>query len=191
MLNINQDRYVYFDENGEITKITNYKEDENASFVKVDYKLVEKIMEGSLPSFNFMVIYDISIREYVIKPKISMNEFTYTVNDRIHEIKKNLIDADLTIIQDIKNACWKFNINDSLRSQLLAQNISINTPLFFSITKKHNPHILYRTIEVKFSEILEQLDFSVPFVYNDENTTTLSVYTIKKMQSYKYEVLND
>lgn len=191
MLNINQDRYVYFDENGEITKITNYKEDENASFVKVDYKLVEKIMEGSLPSFNFMVIYDISIREYVIKPKISMNEFTYTVNDRIHEIKKNLIDADLTIIQDIKNACWKFNINDSLRSQLLAQNISINTPLFFSITKKHNPHILYRTIEVKFSEILEQLDFLVPFVYNDENTTTLSVYTIKKMQSYKYEVLND
>jgi len=191
MLNINQDRYVYFDENGEITKITNYKEDENTSFVKVDYKLVEKIMEGLLPSFNFMVIYDISIREYVVKPKISMTEFTYTVNDRIHEIKKNLIDADLTIIQDIKNACWKFNINDSLRSQLLAQNISINTPLFFSITKKHNPHVLYRTIEVKFSEILEQLDFSVPFVYNDENTTTLSVYTIKKMQSYKYEVLND
>jgi len=191
MLNINQDRYVYFDENGEITKITNYKEDENTSFVKVDYKLVEKIMEGLLPSFNFMVIYDISIREYVVKPKISMTEFTYTVNDRIHEIKKNLIDADLTIIQDIKNACWKFNINDSLRSQLLAQNISINTPLFFSITKKHNPHVLYRTIEVKFSEILEQLDFSVPFIYNDENTTTLSVYTIKKMQSYKYEVLND
>lgn len=191
MLDINRDRFVYFDEIGEITKITNYNEDDTLSFIKVDYKFVEKIMEGTLPSFNFMVIYDIGIREYVIKPKILMNEFTYTVNDRIHEIKKNIIDADLTIIQDMKNACWKFNINDSLRSQLLAQNISINTPLMFSITKKHNPHVLFRTVEVKFSEILEQLDFSVPFMYIDENNTSLSVYTIKKMQSYNHEVLYD
>ena len=191
MLNINQDRYVYFDENGEITKITNYKEDENLSFVKVDYKLVEKIMEGLEPSFNFMVIYDISIRAYVIKPKLLITDFIYNVNDRIHEIKKNLLDADLTVIQDIQNTCWKFDINDSLKSQLLAQNISISTPLMFSITKKHNPHVLYRTIQVKFSDILEKLDYSVPFVYNTEYTSNLSVYTIKKMQSYKYEVLDD
>lgn len=187
ILSLNMDRFVYFDEAGEITTITNYQEDTSLSFVKVDYSLVEKIMEGIEPSFNYMVVYDIGTHEYGLIPKIV--DYANKVNDQIHEIQKITNNADFTITQDIKNSCWKFSINSKLRAQLEAQRISIKTPLFFSITKKHDPHVLYRTLTVMFSDIFEQLDFSVPFVYNNEHNNDLSIYTVKKLQSYKHEVI--
>jgi hypothetical protein len=191
ILTVTAERFVYFDENGEITKITNYREEDSQSFIQVDYSLVDSIMRGVESSFNFMVVYDIIAREYTLKAKILTNDFMFNVNHRIHEITKNSVDADLTVIHDIKNSCWKFRINNSLQEQLLVQRISIATPLFFSITKRSDPNVLYRTLQLKFSDLLEHLDFSIPFVYNSEYTKNLSVYTIKKMQSYNYEVLDE
>lgn len=189
MLTISRDRFVYFDKDGEITQITNYQEDGNDSFIKLDYSKVEKILEGLVSSVEFMVVYDISAREYLLTQKINNN--LYNINNRIHEIKKQIPDPDLIILQDIKNKCWKFKINQTLQSQMLTHKISIATPLFFTVTKKFDPHVLYRTIKIKLSDIIEKLDFSIPFMYNEENTENLSIYTIKQLQTYKHEVLHD
>ena len=45
MITMDRDRFVYFDDTGEITKITNYLEEDEVSFIKVDYTKVEKILE--------------------------------------------------------------------------------------------------------------------------------------------------
>ena len=37
MITMNRDRFVYFDDTGEITKITNYLEEDDESFIKIDY----------------------------------------------------------------------------------------------------------------------------------------------------------
>ena len=190
MLTITRDRFVYFDKDGEITKITNYEEDDNSSFIKLDYSKVENILEGSVSSVDFSIIYDILTREYVLTQKANKNDFIYDINNRIHEIKQDITDPDFTVIQDLQNKCWKFKINETLRDHLEKYNLSISTPLFFSITRKYDPHILYRTISIKFSNILEKLDFSIPFVYTNENTENLSIYTIKQLQTYKHEVLH-
>lgn len=190
MLTITRDRFVYFDKDGEITKITNYEEDDNSSFIKLDYSKVENILEGSVSSVDFSIIYDILTREYVLTQKANKNDFIYDINNRIHEIKQDITDPDFTVIQDLQNKCWKFKINETLRDHLEKNNLSISTPLFFSITRKYDPHILYRTISIKFSNILEKLDFSIPFVYTNENTENLSIYTIKQLQTYKHEVLH-
>jgi hypothetical protein len=189
MLTISRDRFVYFDKDGEITQITNYQEDVDTSFIKLDYSKVEKILEGSISSVEFIVIYDILTREYLLKQKTNNN--IYDIKNRIHEIKTQTIDPDLIILQDIKNKCWKFKINQTLLDHLLTNKMSMATPLFFTVTKKYDPHSLYRTIKIKLSDIIEKLDFSIPFIYNEENTENLSIYTIKQLQTYKHEVLHD
>jgi len=191
MITMNRDRFVYFDEAGEITKITNYLEEDNLSFIKVDYSKVEKILEGKVSSFDFLVIYDVLSRQYIIKPKVTNNEIMSNVNDRIYEIKQNIDDPDFTIIQDTVSKCWKFKINEEILENFIVNNVLIKTQLLFSITKKHNPNILYRMITIKFSDVLENLDFSVPFIYNEENTQNFSIYTIRQMQSYNHEVLDE
>ena len=191
MITMDRDRFVYFDDTGEITKITNYLEEDNSSFIKVDYAKVEKILEGSVSSFDFVVIYDTLTRDYTIKPRINNNEILNEVSDRIHEIKKNISDPDFTIIQDIATKSWKFKINQEILDNFIINNVLVTTSLMFSITQKNNPNILYRMITIKFSDILENLDFSIPFVYNEENTHNFSIYTIRQMQSYNHEVFNE
>lgn len=191
MITMNRDRFVYFDDAGEIIKITNYLEDDEASFIKIDYSKVEKILEGAVSSFDFVVVYDVMSRDYVIKSKVTNNEVIHNVSDRIYEIKKDVTDADFTIIQDRITKCWKFKINKEILDNFVINNVLITTPLMFSVTKKSNPNILYRMITIKFSDILDTIDFSIPFMYNEENTDTLSIYTIRQMQSYNYEVLDE
>lgn len=191
MITMDRTRFVYFDETGELTKITNYLEDGASSFIKVDYKKVEDILQGTISSFEFIVTYDPSTRDYDIRSKIINNEIINDVNNRIYEIKKNVSDPDITIIQDTTTKCWKFKINQEILNNIVSNNMLISTPLIFSITKKHNPNILYRTFTVNFSDILEDIDFSIPFVYTEEETRNFSIYTVKKMQSYNYEVLDE
>ena len=92
----------------------------------------------------------------------------------------------------MKERKWKFKFNALLKDQLILQQISINTPMIISITKSGNPHILYRMLKVSFDEILyDNLDFSIDFQYDIEMSADLSIYTIKKLNSYKHEVIDD
>jgi 6-pyruvoyl-tetrahydropterin synthase len=188
---MNRDRFVYFDDTGEIIKITNYLEEDETSFIKIDYSKVEKILQGTVSSFDYVVLYDVMTRDYVIKPKVTNNEIIHNVSDRIYEIPKNVNDPDFTIIQDKINKCWKFKINKEILDNFTGNTVLITVPLMFSITKKGNPNTLYRMITIKFSDILDTIDFSIPFMYSEENTETFSIYTIRKMQSYNYEVLDE
>ena len=191
MLTINRDRFVYFDKHGEITKVTNYEEGDISSFIKLDYSKVADILEGKVSTVDYNVVYDVLTREYSLNQKRNNTNVINDIKNRIHEIKKQTTDPDFTIIQDLPNKCWKFKINETLYEHLTTQQLSISTPLFFSVTQKYNPNILYRTISIKFSDILEKLDFSINFLYNEEDTENLSIYTIKQLQTYKHEVLHD
>lgn len=191
MITMNRDRFVYFDDAGEIIKITNYLEEDEASFIKIDYSKVKEILGGTVSSFDFVVVYDVMTRDYAIKPKVTNNEIIHNISNRIYEITKNISDPDFTIIQDTVNKCWKFKINKDILDNFIVNNVLITTPLMFSITKKSNPNVLYRMIAIKFSDILDAIDFSIPFIYNEEDTDTFSIYTIRQMQSYNYEVLDE
>ncbi len=58
--------------------------------------------------------------------------------------------------------------------------------------KKDDPNILYKTLQFTFDKLINGkyivLPFSEKFEFDNE---PISVYTIKKFDSYKYEVINE
>lgn len=191
-IKISSERYVYFDENGNIIKILNYKELDETS-IKVEFSKVKDIISGKKSFFDFIVVYDSVQLSYILSEKITNNNFAFNASDYIYEIPKlsKFDNADITVIQDLKEKKWKFKFNTLLKDQLMLQQISINTPMIISITKPGNPHVLYRMLKVSFDEILyDNLDFSVDFQYDIEMSVDLSIYTIKKLNSYKHEVID-
>ena len=98
---------------------------------------------------------------------------------------------DITITKNVKDTCWKFTIGGDLEMNILAQKISLtNSSISFSITKKDDPNILYKTLRFSFDKLINGkylvLPFSEKFEFDNE---PVSVYTIKKFDSYKYEVI--
>jgi hypothetical protein len=192
-IKINSERYVYFNETGEILKILNYK-DPDESHIMVDYSDVADIISGKKSFFNFVVVYDSESSAYVLNEKITNNNFAFNASEYIYEIPKvtNDTPVDVTIIQDLVEKKWKFKLRPVLQNQLKIQQMSVNTPMIISITQAGNPHILYRTLRVSFDEILyADADFFINFQYDTEENQNLSIYTIKKLKSYKHEVVND
>ena len=95
----------------------------------------------------------------------------------------------ITVTKNVKDTCWKITIGGDLEMNILAQKISLTkTQISFSVTKKDDPNILYKTLKFSFDELINGkyvvLPFSDKFEFDNE---TVSVYTIKKFDSYKYE----
>lgn len=183
-IKINSDRYVYFNQDGEITKITNYK-DLSQESLKVSFSDVETIVSGAEPSLNFLVLYDKKEKKHVLRKKIfSKNS---NLKSFIYELTTDELNPEVTIIQDLKNKKWKISLSSELKKLLSSDNP--NAMLFFSVTKKKNPNLLYRVLRVKISDLLTR-DKILKFQDQEECSTDISIYTVKQMNSYKYEVIN-
>lgn len=192
-IKISSERYVYFSENGSIVKILNYKEDDG-THIKLEYSDVEDILSGKKAFFDFIVMYDAESSSYVLKEKITNDIFMFNASEYIYEIPKTQEETspDMTIIQDLKEKKWRIKLRPTLRDQLKFQQMSVSIPMIISITKNSNPHILYRMISVSFDDILyNDNEFCIDFQYESEETKNLSIYTIKKLKTYKHEVVND
>lgn len=98
------------------------------------------------------------------------------------------VDFDLMIRQDKLNNCWKIFLSDKTRTKLIESKYMLNSKIYFSITKKYNPNILYRFLEVNLKDLLYVKSVH-NFMYDWENEDKeLSIYTPKLFDSYIYEV---
>ena len=60
----------------------------------------------------------------------------------------------------------------------------------FSITKYNDPHILERVVILKLNKLVENKSVKIPFETEIElDPNALSVYTIKRLESYQHEVI--
>ncbi len=191
-IKINTDRYIYFTDDGSITKILNYVEDDGTHIV-VDYEAVEDILSGKDTALGYIVIYDHDTSSYVLKKRMSSNSFLINATDYIQEFSKHTDKTpDLTVVQDIPQKQWIVKLGNSLKSQLVAQRMVIHAPIQISITASGDPHILYKVITVKIDDIVNSIsDYCIKFTNEDEANTDISLFTVKKLQTYKYEVINE
>lgn len=183
-IKLNSDRYVYFNSNGEITKITNYK-DLNEENITVSFSEVENIISGSESSMNFLVLYDNYTKKFVLKKK-SLSSVS-NIKGFIYEISMDEINPELVITQDLKNKKWKISLTSMARELLKTENQ--NVLLSFSITERDNPNKLFRILRITLGDLIEK---NKTFKFQDEleYTSKVSIYTVKQLTAYKHEVIN-
>ena len=94
---------------------------------------------------------------------------------------------DIIITQDRADKVWHINLNPStLQYFQLSNHVDRDDILYFSITAKHDPNVLYRSIKLPVSLLTDQLQ--LPFEDKDE-TRDVSIYTAKYFDSYAHEVI--
>lgn len=183
---------VYFDlDTGKIHTITNEAlETDEFSHIEVSYEDVAPLVSGEEHFDTCIVDFNTKLKLYELR-RNSIEQDVYTVGDLIYKCEQ-AEDADIQVIQDVKNTCWKFLISESLRQSLATHNVSLKSQLSFSITEENNPNVLYRTLNFPFSQLVNEFyvikDFKEDYEFDG---LPISVYTIKRFDSYSYEVINE
>lgn len=99
---------------------------------------------------------------------------------------------DLVIVQNLKKGYWEIELNPRTRRYLKSSGFYPKDYVYFSLTAKHDPHILYRTFEFKLGDLIEENKQVVPFKYDIEKEgEELSLYTPKYFNNYAHEIVND
>jgi hypothetical protein len=182
--------YVYFDNSsGKIEKILNKKEESDISVLKILSKEIEHIILGKQRIEDFRVIFD-NKKRCLELVHLDLKSDKEDINQKIFQVdrvnRSQIQSYDLTIRQNNKDQCWNFFINDNLK--LLELN---NNNMFFSITAKNDPNILYRTIVFNTSDLFSEC-VSVPYKFESESDIeNISVYTNRIFEKYAHEVLDD
>lgn len=183
--------YVYYDKDtGKIHKISNKEIESDFEICKVETTLVKDIITGVKKTENFIVSYDLS------QKRMTINELSYeseldSVKYRLYEIpeiKNNTY--DVKILRNISNKCWTVQLSDETKKELIKSKYSSNDSIYFSITEKHNPNILYKSIESNLSSLLiNPILFPFEYKWEHDDHKNVSIYTPKFFNDYVYEVV--
>lgn len=181
--------YVRFEQDtGKILGISP-KPSSNHHDIQVTLDEVIGILEGKENKRNYVVEYDPKKKQLSLVNRHEKHFDGVSVNDFIYEIPENTKnDADVTIIQDVSNQCWKILLGKTLNQNLKKQGVRLNRKLTFSVTAKHDPNILYKTLSVDFSNIVRDNYSVIPFSMNFEsNNSDISVFTAKIFDTYSFQ----
>lgn len=179
--------YVIFNkDNGEIQSISNVA-DSNDSYIQLPLADVMSLINGTENMSNYHVQYNPKTKELELKSKYEFALDALTVNDSIYELPEDTIeDADVQVIQDIPNTCWKITLGKSLKENIKRKGINLNASFLFSVTKKGDPNILYKTLSVHIGQTVADNYCIVPFDMPFEATKIpVSVYTARKFDTYQ------
>jgi hypothetical protein len=109
------------------------------------------------------------------------------------ELYKYSIDKtfDLVIRQNNKLKRWEFMLNPYTKKFLKLSGYSTDDVVYFSVTEKYDPNILYKSITINVQELINNKECYVPFDNNWNPTDCeTSVYTTKYFENYGHEVID-
>jgi hypothetical protein len=183
--------FLYFDkQTGKIEKITNKQSnDQKYESLKVKLSLVEDLINGKQRIEDYRVVYNSKIKDFEII-KIEENFCARDINNILLKINKTVkFDADsydVVIQQNNKTKSWNIDVNSNIN---FIKNV--NNILFFSVTEKNDPNILYRTIMFDALKLVDN-SIQIPYIYeNESDLNNISVYTNKVLDSYIHKAIND
>lgn len=180
--------YVFFNKDtGNVIGISNIP-DPAFDYIQVENSLVVPVLQGSEPITNYVVQYNPKIKSLEFASRFEYVLDAFLVKDFIYEIpEQELEDPDILIEQDIPNTCWKVQVGKEFKKNLKSKGASLNANLMFSITAKHDPNILYKTLFVDFNKAVTDnyyiLPFSMPFETTDQ---PVSIYTARRFDTYQF-----
>jgi hypothetical protein len=184
--------YVIFEKDtGKVLGIS--PKDEHENTIPVNFSEVLGILNGTDRKRNYRVEYNPKTKQLELCDRHEESFDGSSVNDFIYEIPEEPTeDADIVVEQDKPNTCWRIKLGKQLKKNLRKKGIKLNTRLSFSITAKHDPNILYKTLSVDFTRILNDnyavVDFSMPF---ETENIPISVFTARRFDSYEFRRILD
>lgn len=133
----------------------------------------------------------------------SYNKLPLVRNEDLEDGQKVLIENKLYIASPIQNlkhdisVCqnkienkWYVYLNRDTKRELIKSGFRSNDIIYFSVTAKHDPNILYKTMEFKVKDLLSNRIREYPFQESWESDgTEVSIYTSKFFESYAHEII--
>jgi len=185
---VNVDKYVTFDEHGNLLGVYNRVPDD-ANFIKVDPSDVENLITGKEQFKNYLVVFDSKVKMHVLKHIYNEDTYMQNINDQIYKLPTISDNPDLTVTQDTKNKKWIFTVDKKIQQNFKQNKLNFNQVMGFSVTKKNNPNHLHRFFVVDISTVINDahtIDFNSDLELDPD---AFSVYTSKRLESYYHEVL--
>jgi hypothetical protein len=179
----NTKKYIHFNDNGNILAITNQPSEEQ--YIVVDSKDIVDLIKGIVPTHEYRVEFDLAKKDYVLN-KYDYWEEARTTDSFLHKITNNN-DADATIVQDNKSKQWKLVLSKKILENVKKVNVNLENLLKgYSVTDENNPYKLHYILN------FDKDNLTIPYPDNFQfDKSPVSVYTIKKLESYSHEVIND
>lgn len=169
--------FVYYDESGNVTSISNEKND-NLLYAEVPESKVLDFLSGAKDFSKYKIDYfTFNKDDYKSEPLIDIPTNLIYI---IPQSKKEDFE-DIVITHDKENKLWHFALSNS-GIELVKQH-NLYKPYRFYIIKDNNPQFLLSTIELTGGDLLKSP--SVAFKSKFENhIKTVGVATMKEFNSY-------
>lgn len=180
--------FVCFEkDSGKINQITNEIPDQGNNFIEVEPEEVTTLLSGKENMSLYIVEFDPLEKMLKLRHRNNIAKVYIDIKRAVYKIPTINIDPDLEIIQDFDNTCWKFLLGDKLKINLKSAALSYNNNLTFSITKAHDPNLLYKVLRLNLKELIDKNYCILPFEMDFEKTnTSISIFTEKLFSNYKF-----
>ena len=107
------------------------------------------------------------------------------LGDKLYSVERDK-EYDIVITQDTRDKLWFLDLNPSTLKFFQLSNYSQEDMLYFSVTAKHDPNILYRSLKIPLNSLKEKI--AIPFI-NDNEKEDVSIFTAKYFEAYGHEVI--
>lgn len=172
--------YVYFEENGDISSVSNEKKEGRTNFLEFDYRDVEQFITGTESIIN----YRLSLMDKDTPALVEKGQHLFDSNKSIFtpiEVKDS--NSTLTIVWNHYNSQWEFELETSYRDKL--RTLGLNTTLSFFIALDRNVNFLVRTIKIDMRQLTTTPKVVVPFTTEAErDLSTISISSKRFFDSY-------
>ena len=97
---------------------------------------------------------------------------------------------DIIIQQNTFSKTWNLLLNPYTKKFLQNSGYSSKETLYFSVTAKYDPNVLFRSLKFTVGDLLSDVTAEIPFSTEGEaDPQNVSIYTAKYFDSYAHEVI--
>ena len=148
----------------------------------------ENVIEADLFSIHETITYK-DLKLNLIKATDLKNGQTILSGKQLYQVQVNK-EYDIIVRQNTQNKTWSMMINPYTKKFLQTSGYNPKERLYFSVTSKYDPNILYRSLEFTIGDLLNETQSVIPFIYDIENNSDdVSIYTAKYFENYAHEVI--
>jgi plasmid maintenance system killer protein len=148
----------------------------------------ENVIEADLSSIHETITYK-DLKLNLIKTTDLKNGQTILSGKQLYQVRVDR-EYDIIVQQNTQNKTWTMMINPYTKKFLQTSGYKPTERLYFSVTSKYDPNILYRSLEFTVGDLLSDKTSVIPFITDlEQDSTDVSIYTAKYFDSYAHEVI--